>query len=177
MYQYQLCDESAYLLLPYIGLILLCYCVWVKIFSLNNKLDLYSKSVRQWWCWRRRLAARYRQEKKNPLPNCYFLLLSISIGGAAPRASYILQRVLVLDEFFLLCFGKEFRARRPDAHGTLLHQVKTLLVVQRLCVLKFKISHDFLHASFPLTLSLPSLLKLETSHACMLVDFLYETSK
>ena len=83
-------------------------------------------------------------------PKIFHYLKKISAGGAAER--YILIRALLLDQFNLL---DECYEEKPDAHYFTL-EVETLLL-ERLCVQKFKTCHDFPYANFPPPLSLPSI--------------------
>lgn len=108
----------------------------------DGTLEFYSKSMQD--------GAGTGEWTSNPLPSGY-LVLYISAGGAAE--GYILMRAMLLDQLCLL--ANESDDKKPDAHYFAL-EVRTLLL-QRLCVLKFKTRYDFPYASFPPPLSLPSI--------------------
>ncbi|RCV19449.1 hypothetical protein SETIT_3G385500v2 [Setaria italica] len=88
----------------------------------------------------------WRHDNTIPLPNCYW---SISNGGASE--GYVLVRGIPRDQYH----SGKFPEKKPDAQYFTL-QLKTLLF-ERLCVLKFETSHDYLYASFPPPLSPPSI--------------------
>ncbi|CAN6334956.1 unnamed protein product [Urochloa humidicola] len=91
-------------------------------------------------------AEEWRHDNVIPLPHCHW---SISRGGAAE--GYVLVRGIPRDQLHSWSFPE----KKPDAQYFTL-ELKTLLF-ERLCVLKFETSHDYLYASFPPPLSPPSI--------------------
>ena len=114
-----------------LGLLTLAHC----------ELRLYTKPRRdsgagaeEWW-----------YDGIIPLSNCYW---SISSGGAPE--GYVLLRGMTRDQHH----SRKSPGEKPDVQYFTL-QIKTMLL-ERLCVLKFEASVDFLYASFPPPLSPPS---------------------